>query len=127
MQYASSQRKKSLQKCNKPGPSQMGALVMFLKYAMDIFIKLLPISQCRKIPHEVRLILGYHFFPNWKQKKSFFQITFERVAKCQLRLGLAKLIFLKRKLAVAYPSTESSFRNDAQSRKKLKAVLFHNH
>ena len=49
---------------NKPGPAHVGTPLKFLKYAEHTIFKLLPISQCRKIPQGIRIRLGNQFFPN---------------------------------------------------------------
>ena len=62
---------------NKSGLAQSGTPLTFQKTqfpknAKDAILKLLKISQCRKIRQGVQIRLGNHFFPNRKTKNVFF-------------------------------------------------------
>ena len=67
-----------------------------------VFLKLLSLSQCRKISQRVRIIFENHIFPNWKQKIhfwkkiSFFSKKFHRAEKGTF----LELHFLKPKSAM---------------------------
>ena len=53
-------------------PAQVSKNEVSSNMQRTLILKLLSVSQCRKIPQEIRRRLGNHFSSNWKQKKSFF-------------------------------------------------------